>query len=501
MTTEATADRIDDTSYPDISRLLQPLQIGSLWLKNRIVMPGMQRAWCVDCAPSDKLIEYYRRRALGGTALVITEACAPDHWSGSSNPMFAKLNPRTRDAWRDCVDAVHEAGGKIFLQIWHQGSRDMKDAPPGFEGLSPSGLITKDLPNGRPATLRELGEIKDAFAQSAAVVREIGADGVEVHACHGYFLDEFLWSEINLRTDKYGGPTIADRATYPAEVVAAVRAAVGPDFPISVRLSQWKEEDFDAKVVTTPEELRELLAILRAAGADLFHVSTRRFWTPEWPGDDRGLAGWAKSLTDVPVIAVGSIGLDVDVMATLEGVRDQADRPRPDLGPDAALRARRLRPGRRRPQPDRRRRVGHQDERGPRRRDPPVRPRRPGLAHVAARPAAPGGQPARGASRSGRISAVSRCGSRRCPAGSSRANPACRICSVSPCDTSRMSRPLCRRSRSADERGYPVEHGGGGLRPAGRGTVGLVGRPDGRVRRPPGRRRSRRRTARAARVR
>jgi 2,4-dienoyl-CoA reductase-like NADH-dependent reductase (Old Yellow Enzyme family) len=317
--TETTADRTDETGYPDITPLLQPLQIGPLRLKNRIVMPGMQRAWCIDCAPSDKMVEYYRQRALGGTALVITEAAAPDHWSGSSNPMFAKLNPRTRDAWRACVDAVHEAGGKIFLQIWHQGSREMGNTPPEFQGLSPSGLITKDLPNGRPATLQELADIKAAFAQSAAVVREIGADGVEVHACHGYFLDEFLWSEINLRTDKYGGPTIAERATYPAEVVAAVRAAVGPDFPISVRLSQWKEEDFHAKVVETPEELAVLLAILRAAGADLFHMSTRRFWVPEWPGDDRGFAGWAKSLTDAPVIAVGSIGLDVDVMATLEG--------------------------------------------------------------------------------------------------------------------------------------------------------------------------------------
>lgn len=317
--TDAQADQIDDTSYPDITPLLQPLRIGPLRLKNRIVMPGMQRAWCVDCGPSDKLIEYYRRRAAGGTALVITEACAPDHPSGSSNPMFAKLNPQTRDAWRSCVDAVHEAGGKIFLQLWHQGSRDMREAPPDFVALSPSGLITKDLANGRAATLGELADITEAFASSAAVVREIGADGVEVHACHGYFLDEFLWAESNIRHDRYGGQTIADRATYPAEVVAAVRAAVGPDFPISVRLSQWKEEDYEARVVSTPAELGELLAILRSAGADLFHMSARRFWTPEWPGSDLGLAGWARSLTDAPVIAVGSVGLDVDVMATLEG--------------------------------------------------------------------------------------------------------------------------------------------------------------------------------------
>ena len=142
---------------------------------------------------------------------------------------------------------------------------------------------------------------------------------MEVHACHGYLLDQFLWPGTNQRADRYGGPALADRATFPAEVVAAIRAAAGPDFPISVRLSQWKEADYDAKIAATRGELGQLVTLLRSAGADLFHVSTRRFWTPEWEGSDLGLAGWVKSLTDAPVIAVGSVGLDVDVMATLTG--------------------------------------------------------------------------------------------------------------------------------------------------------------------------------------
>ena len=98
-----------------------------------------------------------------------------------------------------------------------------------------------------------------------------------------------------------------------------MREATGPDFTISVRISQWKELDYEAKIAATPGELGQLVSILRSAGADLFHVSTRRFWTPEWEGSDLGLAGWVKSFADAPVIAVGSVGLDVDVMATLEG--------------------------------------------------------------------------------------------------------------------------------------------------------------------------------------
>ena len=125
---------------------------------------------------------------------------------------------------------------------------------------------------------------------------------MEVHACHGYLLDQFLWADTNRRTDGYGGDSILARVRFPAEVVAAVREAVGPDFPISFRLSQWKEINFDAKIVRTPEEFQTMLGVLRGAGVDLFHVSTRRFWRPEWPGSDLGLAGWAKKLGRLPVI-------------------------------------------------------------------------------------------------------------------------------------------------------------------------------------------------------
>ena len=310
-----------EAAGPDITPLLQPLEIGQLRLANRFVMPGMQRAWCVDGAPGPRLREYYRRRVLGGTSLVITEACAIDHPSATSNPIFGWLTAGTRDAWRACVDAVHEAGGHMFIQLWHQGAVDTggADSSSGFIALSPSGLAHPDKPFGLAASEAELSAIKQGFVRSAVHAREIGADGVEIHSCHGYLLDQFLWPDTNLRTDRYGGRSIAGRARFPAEVVAAVREATGPDFVISVRISQWKEVDYEAKIVENPGELGQLVSILRSSGADVFHVSTRRFWTPEWTGSDLGLAGWAKSFTDAPVIAVGSIGLDIDVMASLYG--------------------------------------------------------------------------------------------------------------------------------------------------------------------------------------
>jgi hypothetical protein len=94
---------------------------------------------------------------------------------------------------------------------------------------------------------------------------------------------------------------------------------VGEEFPISFRFSQWKEVDYHARIAPTPRDLQTMLTILRAAGVDVFHAFARYFQAPEWEGSDLGLAGWAKSMTDAPVIAVGRVGLDTDVMDNFFG--------------------------------------------------------------------------------------------------------------------------------------------------------------------------------------
>lgn len=306
----------------DFTPLFQPLTVRNLTLRNRFVMPAMQRRWCRDGRPLPELTDYYCRRAEGGTALIITEACAVDHPTSTQVPHYGWISEATKEAWGGCVGAVRAAGAAMFIQLWHEGAI----RPEGGDGplsahptLSPSGLAAPGRANGRAATRRELAEIKAAFVQGALIAREIGAAGVEVHACHGYFLDQFLWAGTNRRTDGYGGDDLRDRVRYPAEIVAAIRDAVGDDLVVSFRFSQWKEVDYDATVVATPGELETMLGILSGAGVDLFHVSARRFWTPEWPGSNLGLAGWARSLTDVPVIVVGSVGFDLDVMESLLG--------------------------------------------------------------------------------------------------------------------------------------------------------------------------------------
>lgn len=292
----------------DTAILFTPYTLGRTTFRNRWVMPAMQRGMCADGAPTADLAAYYARRAQGGVALVIGESAAIDHPSATVQPTSAHLNARTASSWAACVDAVRAQGGEMMLQLWHEGAMRTDG-----QALSASGLAHPGKQSGRAATLEELAEIRDGFVRSALIAQAIGACGVEVHAAHGYFLDQFLWHGTNVRADGYGGPDIAHRARYPAEIVAAIRAACGPDFLISLRFSQWKEVDYAARVAPTPADLATMTGLFRAAGVDVLHASTRRFWEAEWDGDGRNLAGWTRT-SGLPVITVGSVGLDTDVM-------------------------------------------------------------------------------------------------------------------------------------------------------------------------------------------
>jgi 2,4-dienoyl-CoA reductase-like NADH-dependent reductase (Old Yellow Enzyme family) len=266
------------------------------------------------------MVDYYRRRVEGGVSLVISESCAIDHPTSTAQPLALYMDDATVDSWAACVDAVHEAGGHMLIQLWHEGALRKEGTGgrhPEAPTISPSGLIHGGKRNGRGATAADLDELIEAYGRSALAARDAGADGIEIHAAHGYLMDQFLWADTNRRTDGYGGDDIRARVRLPSEIVSAVRADAGQDFLISFRFSQWKEVDYDARICHTPEELGVMLSILASAGVSVFHASTRYFWHRAWDTADRTLAGWCKALTDVPVITVGSVGLNLDVMTNL----------------------------------------------------------------------------------------------------------------------------------------------------------------------------------------
>lgn len=166
-----------------------------------------------------------------------------------------------------------------------------------------------------PLSDSEIGDIIAAFGRSAANAKSVGFDGIALHGAHGYLIDSFLWRHTNLRTDRWGGDTVA-RSRFAAELVRTVRAETSPDFPIIFRFSQWKLQDFEARNAETPEELEAMLAPIVEAGVDIFDTSTRVFSHPAFAGSDMGLAGWTKRVTGKPTIAVGGVGLDRDLQSS-----------------------------------------------------------------------------------------------------------------------------------------------------------------------------------------
>lgn len=295
-----------------VQALFAPFRLGSLELPTRVVMAPMTRSFSPGGVPNAKVVEYYRRRAAAGVGLIVTEGTTVGHKAANGYPNVPRFYGEDALAgWKQVVDAVHAEGGKIVPQLWHVGNvRRLGTEPdasvPGYgpmEKLKDGEVVVHGM------TQADIDEVIAAFAQAARDAQAIGMDGVEIHGAHGYLIDQFFWEGSNQRTDGYGGD-LAARSRFAIELIQAVRAAVGPDFPIILRYSQWKQQDYTARLVQTPEQLEAFLKPLSDAGVDIFHCSTRRFWEPEFEGSDLNLAGWTRKLTGKPTITVGSVGLD-----------------------------------------------------------------------------------------------------------------------------------------------------------------------------------------------
>ena len=317
-----------------VAPLFTPFTSPKLSLKNRWAMAPMTRMRSPGGVPGADVADYYRRRAENDVALLITEGTVVNHAAANGYPQVPFFHSDASLAgWQNVVKAVHAAGGMIFPQLWHVGAIRKPGTPPdpAVPGFSPSGIAKA---GGKVVchemTTEDIRAVVNAFAQAARDAKDIGMDGVELHGAHGYLLDQFFWEGTNQRTDAYGG-SLANRSRFVIEIVEAVRKAVGDDFPVCLRWSQWKQQDYKARLTNSPEELAQFLSPLASAGVDLFHCSTRRFWVPEFPESaqpELGLAGWAKQITGKPVIAVGSIGLDTEftmTMTTTEPVRQVTD--------------------------------------------------------------------------------------------------------------------------------------------------------------------------------
>lgn len=309
--------------------LFEPFEMKSLKLANRIVMAPMTRGFSPGGVPGADVAAYYRRRAEGGVGLILSEGVHPNTTTadGTANvPDF--VTPEAKAGWKRVIDGVKAAGGKMGIQLWHEGPyrNPKKSSHPDIPSWSASGFKVPGKPLWEPMREKEIETAITEFVDAAVAVKDLGFDCVEFHGAHSYLIDSFFWSETNLRDDAWGGDW-KGRTRFAAEIIRRTRAHVGPDFPLLIRLSQWKQQDFSAKPAKTPNELSEWLTPLAEAGIDMFHCSQRRFWEPEFegfegdgaPSSDLNFAGWAKKLTGKPAISVGSVGLTGEFAAAYAG--------------------------------------------------------------------------------------------------------------------------------------------------------------------------------------
>ncbi|AGA70662.1 NADH:flavin oxidoreductase [Desulfitobacterium dichloroeliminans LMG P-21439] len=288
--------------------LFSPVTIGTMELKNRIVMPAMHLNYCPTGEVTDQLIEFYRARARGGVGLIIVGGCGIDR-VGNNMGMIQLDDDCYLPRLQQLVAAIHSEGAKTITQLYQAG-RYASSRFTGNQPVAPSPLpskLTQEIPH--ELTGEEIKEMIQSFAQAAARTQQAGFDGVEILAGTGYLISEFLSPLTNKRTDEYGGD-LPNRMRFALEVVAAIRKAVGPDFPLLARIAG---HDF-VPGGHTNTEARLFAKALEEAGVDAINVTGGWHETlvPQItmnvpPAAFRYLARGIKEAVSVPVIASNRI--------------------------------------------------------------------------------------------------------------------------------------------------------------------------------------------------
>ena len=292
-------------------KLLQPIKIGSLSIKNRMVVSAMVTNYCrEDGYPTEKFIAYHERKAKGGWGLIIAEDFCIMPGVGAFRRLPGLWEDAQIESFKACTDRVHAAGGCMFAQIYHAG-RETTSAITGQQSVAPSPAknpVLNEIP--RELTVEEIHEIVSRFGECALRAKKAGFDGVEIHGAHGYLVNSFVSPFSNKRCDEYGG-TIENRMRFAVEVVKEIRRVCGEEYPIIYRMSvrEYVEGGLDLA------ESCILARALEQAGVDALHCSQGisalvRHVVPTSvvrPGAYRENFSAIKHAVSIPVIAVGRI--------------------------------------------------------------------------------------------------------------------------------------------------------------------------------------------------
>ncbi len=308
---------MDATGTARWPHILSPFRLGPLELANRAVVAPMTRISAdVDGVPTAQMAEHYANFARGGFGLIITEGTHPDTtFSQGYRDQPGIATPAQIAGWRTVTDAVHAAGGRIFMQLMHAGAL-VQDNRYTDETVAPSAIRPVGdmaaryygdgpFPVPHEMTRDEIAAAIAAFGTAAANAMEAGFDGVEIHGANGYLPVQFLTPETNARTDEYGG-SLENRLRFHREIMAAVVAGVAGRGLAGMRLSQSRTNDHFYKWPGGMEDAKAIFTSMAEDGADFIHVSTHRGLDAEFDSG-RTLAGIARDITGLPVIACGKL--------------------------------------------------------------------------------------------------------------------------------------------------------------------------------------------------
>jgi 2,4-dienoyl-CoA reductase-like NADH-dependent reductase (Old Yellow Enzyme family)/thioredoxin reductase len=294
-----------------MKHLFTPFQIKNLTLKNRIVLPPLA-SFLIEKggAITDRAVEHYRRRAAGGPAMVIMEACAISPEGVVSENQARIDSDRLLKGLSRIAEAIRAEGAVPAIQIHHAGrqtsAKVIKRLP-----LAPSPLpcpaIRGDV---APLSVEQIQELINKFADAAVRSREAGFELLEIHGAHGYLINQFLSRYSNIREDGYGGD-IAGRTRFALDIIAEIRNRLGSSFPISFKISA---QEFVPDGLTVEESI-DILKLLVTAGIDAVQVSAGNDSTPEWICQPMFMqkaclaesAAAIKKALQIPVLAVGRI--------------------------------------------------------------------------------------------------------------------------------------------------------------------------------------------------
>lgn len=361
-------------------KLFTPGKIGNVEIKNRVVMPPMMLGFGqFDGTPTEAMMNYYEERAIGGTGLIVTEITRVNDFSGAS--AFAQLaisHDYHIAPLKEMIDRVHRHGAKMFIQLHHPGRQNLglmmgtvpvsiamhrligncydklfyKVAPMGKKLMEMDLVLKTSSPSAceraysaeslnREMSTSEIRKIIKQFIDGAVRAKKAGADGVELHAAHGYLIQQFLSLYTNHRTDCYGG-SFENRMRFLSEILTGIKSACGKDFPVIVRLSvdECYKEIGKPGVGYTLEDGVQMAKEIEKMGADAIDVSsagydTYNYWlepTSFRPGWRKYMAAAVKKEVSIPVLAANLIRSPEQAEEQLEeGIQDFVCLGRPHI--------------------------------------------------------------------------------------------------------------------------------------------------------------------------